>query len=59
MNFKKKNIKETQFCVRIENSILELIDMTAKQNDVTRTQVIRTILSDYYKKEIMKLDEIY
>lgn len=58
MNF-KKNKKEVQFCVRLEKSILDLIDMTAETNDVTRTQVIRTILSDYYKKEIMKLDEIY
>lgn len=58
MEFKKKK-KEVQFCVRLEKSILDLIDMTAETNDVTRTQVIRTILSDYYKKEIMKIDEIY
>ena len=51
MKFKKKKTILINF--RLDEMIVEMIDKAAQINDMSRSEIIRQILFDYFKKEIL------
>ena len=51
MKFEKKKTVLVNF--RLDDILVELIDKVAIENDLSRSEIIRQILFDYFKKEIL------
>lgn len=51
MEFKKKKTVLVNF--RLDEILVELIDKAGIENDMSRSEIIRQILFDYFKKEIL------
>ena len=51
MKFEKKKTVLVNF--RLDDILVELIDKVAIENDMSRSEIIRQILFDYFKKEIL------
>lgn len=51
MKFKKKKTVLINF--RLDEMIVEMIDKAGQINDMSRSEIIRQILADYFRKEII------
>jgi len=51
MKFEKKKTILINF--RLDEMIVEMIDKAAQINDMSRSEIIRQILADYFRKEII------
>lgn len=51
MEFKKKKTVLINF--RLDEMIVEMIDKAGQINDLSRSEIIRQILADYFRKEII------
>ena len=51
MKFEKKKTVLVNF--RLDDILVELIDKVAIENDLSRSEIIRQILADYFRKEIL------
>lgn len=51
MKFKKKKTILINF--RLDEMIVEMIDKAGQINDMSRSEIIRQILADYFRKEII------
>ena len=51
INFKKKKTILINF--RLDEMIVEMIDKAGQINDMSRSEIIRQILADYFRKEIL------
>ena len=51
INFKKKKTILINF--RLDEMIVEMIDKAGQINDMSRSEIIRQILADYFRKEII------
>lgn len=51
MKFEKKKTVLINF--RLDEMIVEMIDKAGQINDLSRSEIIRQILADYFRKEII------
>lgn len=51
MKFEKKKTVLINF--RLDEMIVEMIDKAGQINDMSRSEIIRQILADYFRKEII------
>ncbi|HHX68038.1 MAG TPA: CopG family transcriptional regulator [Gallicola sp.] len=51
MIFKKKKTVLVNF--RLDEMLVEMIDKAGQINDMSRSEIIRQILADYFRKEII------